>query len=224
MTSLSDLLKSSDALLLDFDGPICRLFAGYPADAVASEVRDFLSRKGVQVPQQHQGPDPLKLFQWSASAYPELSALTEARLISAECTAAHTAEPTAGSRELITAASRHRVPVAIVSNNSGEAIQVYLSTHDLADAVSTVVGRPPGHPERMKPRPDLLNLAMQKLSVTPGRSIFVGDAMTDVEAARLGGVACIGYAKDSTRVTGLLEAGADAVVESMAEVVQALGA
>lgn len=223
MTSLNALLKASEALLLDFDGPICRLFAGYPADAVASEVRDFLSGNGVQVPQQHQGPDPLKLFQWVASAYPALSASTEARLVSAECAAAQSAEPTADAHELIATASRRRIPVAIVSNNSGEAIQVYLGAHGLADAVAAVVGRPPGHPERMKPQPDLLNLAMQKLSVTPGRSVFIGDALTDVEAARRSGVACIGYAKNSTRVTGLMEAGAEMVIESIGEFVQALG-
>jgi len=32
--------------LLDFDGPICSIFAEYPAAAVAREVREFVSGQG----------------------------------------------------------------------------------------------------------------------------------------------------------------------------------
>ena len=36
-TELRDLLAATKCVLFDFDGPVCRLFAGHPAAAVAAE-------------------------------------------------------------------------------------------------------------------------------------------------------------------------------------------
>ncbi len=41
--TLEDLLARTNALVLDFDGPICAVFAGYPAAAVAAELHTIVA-------------------------------------------------------------------------------------------------------------------------------------------------------------------------------------
>lgn len=54
---LGRLLTGVGAVLLDFDGPVCSIFAGYPAP----ELVDVLRRHGVDVPPDLASePDPLK--------------------------------------------------------------------------------------------------------------------------------------------------------------------
>lgn len=47
---LGRLLDGVGAVLLDFDGPVCSFFAGYPAPQAAGELVDVMRRRGVDVP------------------------------------------------------------------------------------------------------------------------------------------------------------------------------
>jgi len=37
-------------LLIDFDGPVCSLFAGTPAASIAARLRTVITREGVALP------------------------------------------------------------------------------------------------------------------------------------------------------------------------------
>jgi hypothetical protein len=50
VTSLVELVSGAEALLFDFDGPVCRVFAGYTADTVAEDLRRSLSVRGITFP------------------------------------------------------------------------------------------------------------------------------------------------------------------------------
>lgn len=62
--------------------------------------------------------------------------------------------------------------------------------------------------ERPKPAPDMLELCMQKLTATPAATVFVGDAVTDRDAARAANVRFIGVGPHS---------GVDDPIESLRE-------
>ena len=47
---LDRLFAETDAMLLDFDGPVCGILAGYPARDLAAELVDVLHRHGIDVP------------------------------------------------------------------------------------------------------------------------------------------------------------------------------
>ncbi len=47
---LGRLLGEVGAVLLDFDGPVCSVFAGYPAPHVAAELAEVLRQRRVDVP------------------------------------------------------------------------------------------------------------------------------------------------------------------------------
>jgi HAD superfamily hydrolase (TIGR01662 family) len=213
MTDIVSRLRATKGLLLDFDGPVCSVFAGYPAPDVASKVRQALLSHGLNSQTIGETRDPLILLRWVAANHPELTSKADDALRAVEFEAVQTATPTKYVDDVIATAMRTGIPVAIVSNNSDVAIREYLDRQRLH--VTAVFGRPYSAPDRMKPNPELLFDAMDELAVTPDDCAFVGDTATDVEAARLAGVHSIAYAKSADRIPGLLEAGAEIVVESM---------
>jgi beta-phosphoglucomutase-like phosphatase (HAD superfamily) len=217
------LLDEVDAILFDFDGPVCHLFAGYPAHEIATVLRSFLLSSGATLsPSMQNSPNPLELLRWTAETYPAIALDTEDLLISAEQTAAQRAEPTHFSHDAIAASVESGRSVALVSNNSAIAIRSYLEMHNLNSLVSTVVGRKYGHPELMKPDPAPVIDASKQLDTPVGLCVLIGDAVTDIESAHSAGARSIGYAKHASRIARLTDAGPDAVIDSMATLVSAL--
>ena len=84
-------------------------------------------------------------------------------------------------------ATGHRV--AIVSNNSAEAIHAYLELHGLSALVAHVQGRDRQDPSLMKPNPRPLFEApsvleaLSVLDVKQDDAVLIGDSLTDIEAA-----------------------------------------
>jgi HAD superfamily hydrolase (TIGR01509 family) len=223
VTKLEDLIRQVDALLLDFDGPLCRFFAGYPNTRAAKVERDFLSTHSIEVPIESVGTsDPLRLLQWTGTHQPALIADVEERLLAAERTAARTAAPTVRADRVLKNASESGLGVAVVSNNSAPAVRTYLEMHRLSAYVSVVCGRVPGHPELMKPNPLLVVRACHLLGARADRCVLVGDSATDMEAAGAAGARRVGYAKAPDRVAVLQSAGAAMVIEDMAFLADAI--
>ena len=225
MTRLIEIITGTKALLLDFDGPVCSVFAGYAAELVAKDLRDFLSREGVTFPADIAASrDPLRVLRWVGDTHPGITQLADDVLTAAERRAVATAEPTEGSHEVIHTAARTGRQVVIVSNNSQAAITTYLEHHQLAPHVRLVVGRAYAQPALMKPHTHSVARALDALSVNASTSVLVGDSPTDMKAARAMHVRPIGYAKDAERVRSLHEAQADLVIESMETLAKALAA
>ncbi|MEU8182555.1 HAD family phosphatase [Micromonospora sp. NPDC049047] len=214
---LGRLLGGAGAMLLDFDGPVCSIFAGYPAPQVAAELVDVLRRHNVDVPPDLASePDPLEVLRRTGATGDQgVTRAVEDALCEAERRAAETAEPTPYGREVIIAARQAGLLVAVVSNNSAGAVTAYLTAHRLAGYVSPVVGRAYADPMLMKPNPEPIMQAVRALGETPGRCVLVGDSMSDIEGARSAGVPVIGYANRPPKAAAFRSAGADVVITSM---------
>jgi phosphoglycolate phosphatase len=220
---LAAIVAASKGVLLDFDGPICHLFAGYPAPLVAAQMMTGLVSLGVVIPESVQEcRSPTDLFLWAASERPELATAAEDLLVQGELAAVETSTPTRHVDKALAAAIETGRIVAIVSNNSAQAINRYLEKHSLASYVSTVAGRIYGRPDLMKPHPDSLMKASANIGVPVGECLFVGDSVSDVHAAHDAGAHPIGYAKSPARTVGLFDAGADIVIDDMALLASAL--
>lgn len=217
MSALGEILRTCKAIFLDFDGPVCRVFAGVPPSTVASELLTFLSDQGIHPPEGYSA-NPLKLLAWVGEQHPHLSRVVDDRLRDAETLAVDSAAPTPHTEHLLALAHRQGIPLAIVSNNAHEAIEQYLTRHNLATYVALVVGRVPGNPALLKPHPRPVRCAVEQLGMQPSECALVGDSHTDVVAAHAVGVRVIGYAKTPERRPRLIAAGADAVVEDMGDI------
>lgn len=202
-----------EALLLDFDGPVCSIFSGCPAPRVAADLVALIGAEDVRGE-----TDPLAVLRWAGDhCGHDVTVAVEEALCAAELRAAALAEPTPFAREVILGAG---VPVAIVSNNSAAAIEAYLTAHDLAAGVTAVVGRAYADPRRMKPNPAPVLDAVRTLGVEPSACALVGDSLSDIEAARAAGVTAIGYANRPWKRAAFTTA--DLVITSMREVADAL--
>ncbi|WP_431901270.1 HAD family hydrolase [Micromonospora chalcea] len=221
---LGRLLAGMGTVLLDFDGPVCSIFAGYPAPQVAAELVDVLRRQGVDVPPDLVSePDPLEVLRRTISAGSHgITRVVEDALCAAERRAVETAEPTPYGREVIVAARQAGMPVAVVSNNSAGAVSAYLAAHRLAAYVSPVVGRAYADPSRMKPNPEPILQAARAVGEPLSRCVLVGDSLSDIEGARAAGVRVIGYANRPGKAETFWAAGADVVITSMSELACAL--
>ena len=220
LMSLDVALKGVRAILLDFDGPVCDAFAGYPSTAIAERIRrQALTTHGAQVPERVH--DPLALLRWLSRTRPELCGWTEEAIRAEEEVAVSSAPPTPGIERLLHTCARHEYAVVIVSNNSTAAIRKYLGQQSVESHVDAIFGRPPV-PSLMKPSPHLVRQACAYLRLPGEACVLVGDSETDVAAAHAAGCRCIGYANKPRKLDRLAKAGAEAVVTSLDELTQVL--
>jgi beta-phosphoglucomutase-like phosphatase (HAD superfamily) len=222
---LQEIISGTRHLLLDFDGPICSLFAGTPAAEVAKQLRDTLTAAGFTLPEEAQDQDdPLEVFRAVARISAD-AALTAQQLLTAfETRAINTARPTRGSADLIVTAYRTGRTITIVSNNSGAAIAAYLADHSLTSYVRALVARDDHDQDRMKPSPYRVREAVGLLDAEPAECAFIGDSPTDVLAGHLTGVPVIGYANKPAKIEALIHVQAAAVTTTLAEITTALRA
>lgn len=224
--SLTSTLADYDAILFDFDGPICNVFQGLPAPEVAKELSALLARLAPELADAaHSMDDPMMVHQLAREGGQDALAAVEAALTDAEVRAAGVAgAPTSGAVEAMTAARAAGRRVAAVSNNSADCVRAYLSAQALAGVIETVVGRPVLRPDLMKPSPHPLLKAAAILGVSPQRSALVGDSVTDIEAALAAGAGSIGFANKPGKAGALAAAGACAVVDDMGAIARSLRA
>lgn len=222
VADLSSRLRQASYLLLDFDGPVCRLFANRPAGRIADGMRELAAEYGVErAALAAAGQDPHQIVRVPLPG--AVARVLEEYLADEEEEAAASAEPTPGAGEFVRLmAERGRVP-AITTNNAPRAVAAYLKAHDL-DSVfgDRIFGRTPDDPRRMKPDPDCLLRATAALGAAPGDCLMIGDSPADVQAAVAAGVPFLGYARSQDRVERLAELpGGSTVVVGMARLVAA---
>lgn len=219
---LTKILSSAEAVLFDFDGPICSVFDGYPARQITRELLELARELRGKVDgalEQITSPHELLL---AAAGDLDLAQHLEAGLQKAELAAIETARPTPGAAESIAACVASGRVVAVVSNNYAGAVIEYLKRSGLSDSVSHIEGRNPADPTLMKPDPHLISRAISKLRVSPVSCVFIGDQTTDIEAGRSAGVSTVGYANKPGKADALVSAGADVIVTSMTELAKSI--
>ena len=220
---LASRLRVASAILFDFDGPICSVFSGLPADGIARHLATAASEYNLPLGRKLQGiDDPLEVLRLVHQVNRDLSRMVEDELTKAEVRAVESASPTDGASQALHAAHQSDRAVAVVSNNSAECVRSYLIAHDLSRYVDQVVGRPEGHPERMKPDPYSVTRSVVALDRSPNACSLIGDSVTDVEAAQAAGTSSIGFANKPGKRELLTMAGADAVTASMFDVARVL--
>ncbi|WP_031466623.1 HAD family hydrolase [Sciscionella sediminilitoris] len=211
-----ELLERARLLLLDFDGPVCSVFAGFPADVVAEQLRDVLADgRHVDFPEPvAAATDPFDVFRYAATVSDEDARMVNAAFTAHEVEAIATATPAPGAHELIRAWKRAGRELAIVSNNSAHAVRAYLDLHGLHRYVDHIAARTSEDPEQLKPRTWLLDQALTHFHVAPAEAVLIGDSPTDVEAARSAGCPVIGYANKPGKERTLVNA--DVIITSVA--------
>ncbi|HUV34169.1 MAG TPA: HAD family hydrolase [Candidatus Desulfaltia sp.] len=114
------------------------------------------------------------------------------------------------------------VPMGICTSNSQATAEQALKAQSLSHYFDAVIGRSTAH--RMKPSPDQLKACYEQLGAKPENSVIVGDSHKDVMAGKALGSYTIAIPVYFTRLDRVKEAGIDVIIDSLAELPQALAA
>jgi HAD superfamily hydrolase (TIGR01509 family) len=121
-----------------------------------------------------------------------------------------------GIAEYLAAARRHGLRRAIVSSSPREWVDMHLERLEEAvgwDAICTA----DRDPARAKPSPTLYLEALEALDVEAREAVAFEDSPNGVLAAKAAGIFCVAVPNEVTRDLGLDEAGADLVLDSLAD-------
>jgi phosphoglycolate phosphatase-like HAD superfamily hydrolase len=225
------LIGNAHCVLLDFDGPICSLFAGRPAESVARRLRELATVLATELglprllsEELRSSPDPHQVMLGIARQRPGRGVVQrlEAVLTREEIAAAASARPTPYTAALIAALTARGRQVAVVTNNSPLAVERYLRQHQLSGFIGGRVHGRAADFSRLKPHPDAVLRALRSTRTPAERAVMIGDTPSDLGASRAAGVAFLGFAPDESAAARLNSAGAEHVVRSMEEVITAL--
>jgi len=121
-----------------------------------------------------------------------------------------------GIADYLAAARRHGLKRAIVSSSNNDWVEMHLERLGEAagwDAICTA-NRDPG---RAKPSPTLYLEALELLGVAAGEAVAFEDSPNGVKAATAAGIFCVAVPNEVTRDLGLEDAGADLLLDSLAD-------
>jgi len=218
--TLDGILARTRCLLIDFDGPICDIYAGLTDTTVAGRLRKVITGQGVTMPASvTSSHDPIAVFDYAATVSSALGELIEAEMTGQEVEAVATARPVPYVHEVVTSARGTGRRIAIVSNNSERAVRAYLDQHGLADRVDLISARASADPALLKPSAHLLDQAIGGLDTSPDECVIIGDSVTDVQAARSAGIRSIGYANKPGKRDAFANEHASAIIDSLADLV-----
>lgn len=194
-----DLLNSANCVIFDFDGPVCRLFAGYSASDVVKDLHTWLEKYlEVAVPPGEFAADPLGylgLVEQSCPGDPCVEEL-EKRLTEQEERAAKLAQPTEGAADLIRELAAVPVRLGIATNNSAAAAVAYLRRMRLEGSFGAHVHGRGQDIAKLKPDPDSLERVLGSTGSKPEESVMIGDSNSDLMAANELGVRFIAFAPE----------------------------
>ncbi|MET7478594.1 HAD-IA family hydrolase [Streptomyces sp. NPDC005648] len=228
--AVRELLDSAQAVLFDFDGPVCDLFGDESTSPVAKKIRRMA--KGVwreldpQVEFCDDSHGVLRCLRdmYDRRPHGELdpSPLAEAERIVAEFECEVVLEARTAPHFVTLVRLLLELPrrLAIVSNNAERPIRMYLRKLDL-EGEFEVFGRDPENAGHMKPDPHCVERALDHLGIEPSHCLLVGDQITDLKAAQSVGTPFLGYTQDEVRRVEMRKYGAHSVVLSHLPVVAA---
>lgn len=205
---MTDRLASPSFVALDFDGPVCSLFEFVDLAKARVELAGVLGLSPELV---------TDIFDVLHLSGPDAGARSRAHdyLATVERQGAATARLTPGIGEVLAALSQRGVRVAIVTNNAPDVVQAFAARCAPALLDVPVYGRGPRHVPRLKPAPDLVIAALEQSGVAAQAGVFVGDSVTDIEAGHAAGLVTVGYANRPGKSAWLRDAGADAIVHAI---------
>ncbi|MFJ5209311.1 HAD family hydrolase [Streptomyces nigra] len=226
---LSALVERARVVVWDFDGPICRLFAGHKAEGVARDLVSWLEGRGLHSlldEAERESLDPHVVLRAVNRRHPgsDLVAELEERLTQEELRASASAMPTAYADVLIHTWAEIGARLAVATNNSPRVVRTYLTGRRLLHRFQPHIYGRTQDLQYLKPHPHYLNRALSAMGAAPGSALFIGDTPTDWQAAGEAGVPFLGYARDEHKEKQLRRAGADHVVTNLHDVLRAVRA
>ncbi|MEV0256216.1 HAD family hydrolase [Streptomyces sp. NPDC050732] len=207
-------------VLFDFDGPICRLFAGHSAERVAKDLVRWLEGRGLHgllTDEERKLADPYVVLRAVDRRHPRSDLVDELEewLTRQELSAVASAWPTAYADRLIRTWSSVGARLAVTTNNAPGAVESYLETRGLLGCFAPHIYGRTQDLRLLKPDPHCVNRALSAMGADPAATLMIGDAPSDYVAALRAGVRFLGFARNERKAGLLRGAGAEHLVGSL---------
>jgi len=220
--ALDNIVRQAHHLVLDFDGPVCDLWATHSVALAADRLRKLLTDQDIQLPDMiATTADPLAVLSCAAAINRDLAAIAEADLADLELSAVPTAQPAGYANDVITSARASGRTVTVISSCSAPAVNTYLARNNLDEQVGLVAARTTQEPP---PAASLIERTIRVLQADPAACVLVACSPAIIEAANAAGMPTIGYAHTSTDRGALAGTQPSAVIHSLADLVLRLRA
>ena len=128
--------------------------------------------------------------------------------------------PLPGAADVLRACQQQGWRVVLASSADDREFRVLRTALDADDAIDAATSS--GDVAQSKPAPDLVQVALDKAGVPPEAAVFVGDTVWDVRACVKAGVPCIGLLSGGIGRDELLGAGAAALYDDPAALLDGL--
>lgn len=122
---------------------------------------------------------------------------------------AHLLKPLPGTRRLLDLVAATGLQVVLATSAPEDELALLRKVLDQEEIVSAVTSS--GDVDTAKPRPDIVEVALQRAGVGADAAVFIGDSIWDIRAAARAGVECIGVESGGVDRLRLQEEGAVAV-------------
>ena len=126
------------------------------------------------------------------------------------------------ARDLLRELAARGFQVVLATSSPPEEFEMTTAVLDAEDAISTVTTS--DDVETAEPAPDVIGVALEKAGVQPEAAVMIGDAVWDVESSRKAGVRCIAVRSGGVGGDELRDAGAIAVYDDVAALLEDLDA
>ncbi|MEV8074792.1 HAD family hydrolase [Streptomyces pseudogriseolus] len=222
---LRNLIEGARVVLWDFDGPVCRLFAGHSAERVARDLVEWLEGQGLHgllAESERESLDPHAVLRAVDRRHPGSDLVTELeeRLTQEELKAAVSARPTPYADPLVRTWTAVGARLAITTNNSPQVVKEYLTSRGLLECFAPHVYGRTQELRQLKPHPHCVHRALNATGAAPSTALMIGDTPSDYQAARAAGVPFLGYARNERKNKVLRDAGAETIVDSLEPVLK----
>ena len=127
-----------------------------------------------------------------------------------------------GANELLAELARRGHPVVLATSAPESELKILLGVLDVADAVQAVTSAE--DVGTAKPDPDIIQVALDRAGASADAAVMVGDSVWDMVAAERAGVRSIGVLSGGFGRDELISAGASAVYDDVADLLDNLDA
>ena len=134
--------------------------------------------------------------------------------------ASKTLEILPGARELLAELNTREVTVVLATSAPESELSTLRDLLEVEDSVAVVTSGEDA--EVAKPEPDIIGAALERAGVDAEHAIMVGDSVWDIESAGRAGVRAIGVLSGGISRAELLDAGAVAVFDDPADLLEHL--
>ncbi|MDG4664553.1 HAD family hydrolase [Mycobacterium sp. 236(2023)] len=128
--------------------------------------------------------------------------------------------PLPGARDLLRWVALKGLQVVLATSAPEDELAMLRDVLDCEDLIAAVTSSE--DVDTAKPKPDIVEVALDRAGVTAEQAVFVGDAMWDCEAAGRAGVPSIGVLSGGVSRAELLDAGASQVFDDAADLLAKL--